>query len=62
MNTTAIFLVVVVAYVIGPIYIGWTITLPKTHTPEAMQINIFYAVIFIMFFILGVILKHHLGK
>ena len=61
MNITVWFLVIL-AYVLGPIYIGWTVTIPKAAVhPDIPNINLFYAGVFIMFFILGCLLRYHLG-
>lgn len=52
----------ILAYVLGPIYIGWVVTYPKAQiTPELSGINIFYVGGFIFFFGVGVLLRYHLG-
>ena len=61
MNITP-WLLVLLAYVIGPMYIGWTVTIPKVSiAADIPYINLFYTGVFIMFFILGCLFRYHLG-
>ncbi len=59
MNIAAAALVIF-AYIIGPIYIGWVVSTPKTEQPDPL-FNAFFCAVFIMFFILGSVLRYHLG-
>ena len=61
MDKLAIFFVLF-AYVAGPIYIGWIVTIPKVSIPTGSPgINVFYIGVFIFFFGVGVLLRYHLG-
>ena len=61
MDKLAIFFVLC-AYIFGPMYIGWIVTIPKASIPtESPGINIFYVGVFIFFFGIGVLLRYHLG-